>query len=82
MKLLADVPPDTELVVGDPDCGLFWNPVVSERRAFMAWKVTEDWAEREIRQVSYFTTYQAAKRAADESTLVVTGPLEVRAIYL
>ena len=82
MKLLAEVPPDLEIVVGDPDCGHFWNPVVTERRAFVAWKVTEDWDERDIRQVNFFTDYLAAVQAADKSTLKVTGPLEVRATYL
>lgn len=82
MELLAKVPPELEIVVGDPDCGLFWNPVVTERRAFTAWKVTEDWAERDIRHVNFFTDYLAAKRAADDSTLDVTGPVEVRAAFL
>ncbi len=82
MELLAGVPPDLEIVVGDPDCGQFWDPVLTERRAFTAWKVTERWDERDIRHVNFFTDYLAAVQTANESTLKVTGPVEVRATYL
>jgi len=82
MELLARVPPDLEIVVGDHVCGHFWNPVLTERRAFTAWKVTEDLLDRDLRQVSYYTDYLTAVQTANESTLKVTGPVEVRATFL
>jgi len=76
------VQPDLEIVVGDPDCGQFWSPLVTERRSFTAWKVMERCDERDIRHGNFFTDYLAAAQAANESTLKVTGPTEVRAILL
>jgi hypothetical protein len=72
-KLLEGIPDDTELIVGDLNCGLFWNPVINHTQTFTARKVSEDWAERQLHQVSFFAL-RGAQEAAD--------PVEVQALFV
>lgn len=82
MKLLESIPADVEIVVGDPGCGMFWNPVVSEKRLFTGWKVTEDWAEEQIRHVNIYALLPHANARKTESPLGATGSVEIRALCL
>jgi len=81
-ELLKDIPDDTELVVGDLDCGQFWNPVIDQKRLFTARRVSEDWAEQQLHHVSFFALFNQAQGITNESTPNVTGQVEVRALCL
>jgi hypothetical protein len=80
-KLLKDIPDDTELVIGDLDCGQFWNPVINQKPIFTTRRVSEDWVERQLHHVSFFALFNQAQRLANESTPDVTSPVEVRVLY-
>lgn len=82
MKMLETVPADVEIVVGDLDCGMFWNPVISDRRTFTGWQVTEAWAEQQIRHVNFFALLPQAKGMSVESECNASSPVEVRALCL
>ena len=81
-KLLTDIPDDTELVVGDLDCGQFWNPVINQKHIFMARRVSEDWAERQLYNVSFFALFSQTQQLGGEGAPDVNGPVEVRALNL
>jgi len=81
-KLLKDIPDDTELIVGDLDCGQFWNPVIDQKRLFTARRVSEDWAEQQLHHVSFFALFNQTQLLANDSNPDITGPVEVRALCL
>jgi hypothetical protein len=81
-KLLKDIPDDTELIVGDLECGQFWNPVINQMRPLTARRVNQDWVEHQLHHVSFFALFNQTPRLVNESTPDVTCPVEVRALSL
>ncbi|RJX34117.1 MAG: hypothetical protein C4516_00200 [Oxalobacter sp.] len=82
MKLLQTLPADVEIVIGDPGCGMFWNPVVSEKRAFTGWKVAEDWAEQQIRHVNIFALLPPTHSRKTAAPYDKASAVEMRAVCL
>lgn len=81
-ELLKNIPDDMELVIGDLDCGQFWNPVIKQKRSFNVLRVNEDWVERQLHHVSFFALFNHAQRVESESANDVKSPVEVRALCL
>ena len=81
-SMLESLPDDVEIVVGDRDCGQFWDPVISKERAFTAWKVTEKWPERHLHYVNFFAIFNHAQHQAKQSAHQVIGPVECRVLCL
>ena len=82
VKLLESIPADTEIVVGDPNNGMFWNPVVSKQRSLAGWKVTEDWAQQQIRHVNFFALLPNVEAETTNQHFDASGRVEVRALCL
>lgn len=84
VKLLERIPAEAEIVVGDPHYGMFWNPVLSKQPALTGWKVTEDWAQQQIRTVNFFALFPQEEGEAQSSQQHVdaNGRIEVRALCL
>ncbi len=82
LKLLERIPAEAEIVVGDPRYGMFWNPVVSEHPALTGWKVTEDWAQQQIRPVNFFALLPQGDAETTNPHLDASGRVEVRALCL
>ena len=78
VKLLEQIPAEAEIGVGDPHYGMFWNPVVSKQPMLTGWKVTEDWAQEQIRTVNFF----ALLPQTETEELNARARVEVRALCL
>ena len=77
-KLLQDIPDDVELIVGDPDTGLYWNPVMARHPGMTTRRVSEEWAQTQIRRVTFFALFNQHDRAA--SVCPSRGNVVVRAL--
>lgn len=80
--LLKDIPDDVELVVGDPDCGNYWNPVIGNDRFIRARKVNKCWAETQLRKIHFFALYSHPQSMSAESDYAVGCHSELRALCL
>lgn len=82
VKLLESIPADTEIVVGDPSNGMFWNPVVSKQRSLAGWKVSEAWAQEQIRHVNFFALVPHGEAETANQAFEANGRIAVRAVCL
>lgn len=67
--LLMNVPDDVELVVGDPDCGNYWMPVIDGKRIINARKVNARWADTQLRKVQLFALHRDSIKSDNEHTI-------------
>lgn len=81
-KLLRDIPDDMELVVGNLDCGQFWNLTTNQKHLFADRQVKEDWAECELQQVNFFALFKQAPHHANENLTDVACLVKLRALSL
>lgn len=81
-KLLRDIPDDMELVVGNLDCGQFWNLTTTQKRIFADRQVKEDWAEHQLQRVNFFALFKQASHHTSEDIADVTCLVQLRALSL